>query len=391
MKNTIFNYIENHRDEIIKMADYIFDNPELAFKEFKASKLLENYLEDNGFKVERGLGSLETAFRAIYENGVGGPTIGLLCEYDALPIGHGCAHHMQGPSIVAAAVSIKNLYKDKPYKLIVYGTPAEEGGGGKIIMLNEGFLTDIDVALMMHGGPATQVDVKSLARSSFKVTFYGKSAHAALKPEEGRSALDALLLTFQGVEFLREHVLEDTRMHYTILDAGGPSNVVPEKAVGSFSLRSYNSSYLKEVVERFEKIVKGASLMTETSYKIERGKKDYDSKVPVHKLNEILMDNAKIINAPCIRPARKKTGSTDFGNVTHLVPGACIRIAFVDEGTPSHSQEFVEEGKTRRGHDAIINAAKILAGTVYDLIENEGLMEEIEKEFKETKNNLKAK
>lgn len=384
MKERLFENIEDRNLKLIEMADYIFDNPELAFKEYKASELLAGYLKDQGFEVEFGLGSLETAFKGVYENGIGGPNIGLLCEYDALPMGHGCGHHMQGPAIIGAALAIKEVYKNKPYKLTVYGTPAEEGGGGKIKMLEEGYLKELDVALMMHGGPATQVDVKSLAASSIKVVYHGKSSHAALKPEQGRSALDALLLTFHAVEFLREHVLEDTKMHYTVIDAGGPNNVVPKMAVGSFSLRSYNSSYLKSVVARFEDIVKGAALMTGTTYEIIR-EKDLDSKVPVYCLNDIVMNNAEIINAPNIKPAREKTGSSDFGNVMFIIPGSCIRISFVDENASSHSQEFLDEGKTKRGHDAVINAAKILAGTVFDLIDKPNLLQDVKEEFEATK------
>jgi amidohydrolase len=384
LKENLFKNIDDRSSNLIAMADYIFDNPELSFKEYKASKLLTDYLKKQGFNVEIGLGSLDTAFKAVYENGTGGPNIGLLCEYDALPMGHGCGHHMQGPAIVGAAAALKELYKDKPYKLIVYGTPAEEGGGGKIKMLEEGYIKELDVALMTHGGPATQVDVKSLAASSIKVIYHGKSAHAAMKPEQGRSALDALLLTFHAVEFLREHVLEDTRMHYTVVNAGGPNNVVPKTASGSFSLRSYNSSYLKTVVSRFEDIVKGAALMTGTSYEIIR-EKDLDSKVPVYSVNDALMNNAKLINAPNIRPAREKTGSSDFGNVMYVMPGSCIRISFVDENASSHSQEFLDEGKTQRAHEAVINAAKILAGTAFDLIDDPRLLNEVKQEFNDTK------
>ena len=380
-KENVIKKIDEIKPEILHMADYIFDNPELAFNEYKAFDKLTDYLERNGFSVERGLGSLKTAFRGVYEYGTGGPSIGLLCEYDALEgLGHGCAHHMQGPSIVACAVTIKENMKNKPFKLVVYGTPAEEGCGGKLIMLEEGCFKDIDVALMMHGGPATQTDIKSLASTSLKVTFYGKSSHAALKPEAGRSALDALLLTFQGVEFLREHVLEDTRMHYTVLNAGGPCNVVPSESVGSFSLRSYNSFYLRNVVERFEKIVMGAAMMTETTYKIEVVK-TLHSKIPVYKLNDLLMKNAELVDAPGRKPAREKTGSTDFGNVMYKLPGSCIRVAFVDENASSHSMEFVENGKSESGHNAIITAARILSGTVYDLIENQELLIDIKEEF----------
>ena len=385
MKEKIVSTIDRMRNELLGVSDYILENPELAFQEHKAVDCLTEAFRSAGFAVEKGLGSLPTAFKATYESGTGGPSIGLLCEYDALPnIGHACAHHMQGPCMLGAAKAIKEVLISQPYKLVVYGTPAEEGGGGKIIMLKEGCFQDIDLALMMHGGPATQTDVKSLAAATLDVTFQGKSAHAALKPDQGRSALDALLLTFQGVEFLREHVKEDTRMHYTVLNAGGPANVVPEKAVGTFSLRSYNSDYLKTVMQRFEKIVEGASLMTETRYAIEC-KKMLESKVPVHLLNELLMKNAEGVDAPARLPAREKTGSTDFGNVTYQLPGACIRIAFVDENVSSHSQEFLDGAKTDRGRDAILCATKILALTTYDLIEKPERVQEIKEEFQRAK------
>ena len=388
MKESIFKSIDQMNPDLLTMSDYLFDNPELAFEEFKAVKLLTSYLEKHGFAVERGLGSLQTAFRAVYQHGQGGPTIGLLCEYDALRnMGHACAHHMQGPSIIGAAIALIQLVEDVPYKIVVYGTPAEEGGGGKITMIKEGYLTDIDVALMMHGGPATQTDVKSLASKNVVVTFHGKSSHAALRPELGRSALDALLLTFHGVELLREHVLEDTRMHYTVTDAGGPQNVVPARAKGTFSLRSYNSTYLKDVVRRFNLIVAGAALMTETTYEVDVAG-EHESKVPVYSLNHLLMHNAELVDAPCRRPAREKTGSTDFGNVTYLVPGTCIRIAFVDEQASSHSTDFLNDGKSARGHAAVIMAAKILAGTAYDLISSPQTMQAIQDEFATTKKKM---
>lgn len=385
MKEKLFKDIEKQKDTLVKMSDEIFDNPELAFEENFSSKILEDYLEHNGFYVERGLGNLKTAFRAIYRSNEDSEiNIGLLCEYDALPMGHGCGHQLQGPSIVGAAVALRKL--ELPFNLIVYGTPAEEGGGGKIKMLEQNFMKELDIALMMHGGPATQVDVKSMAMSTHKVIFKGKSSHSALKPEDGRSALDALMLAFQGIEFLREHVKEDTRMHYTISELPGPPNVVPSRAVGEFSLRSYNSKYLNEIVARFEKIVNGAALMTETNVEVKNVKR-LESKVPVHSLNELLINNAKLINAPNLKQAREKTGSTDFGNVTYIIPGACIRVQFVPDGTTSHSDVFLEYGKTKEAHECIINSAKILAATVFDLTNLERI-KEIKKEFENYKDRM---
>lgn len=391
MKRDLYQAVDAQREELTAMSDKIFDRPELSFKEEFASALLTNYLKDNGFNVEIGLGSLPTAFRAIFVHGKNGPKIGLLTEYDALPMGHACGHQMQGPAILGAAIAIKEIMGNKPYELIVYGTPGEEGGAGKLIMLREGFIKELDVALMIHGGPATQVDVKSMAMKGIEVVFTGKSAHAALRPDQGRSALDALLLTFHGLEFLREHVSEDTRIHYTVLDAGGPANVVPANAKGSFYLRSYNSTYLQSVFERFKKVVQGAALMTETTYEIRNDAlMNRESKVPVHSLNDLIMQNAKDVGAVNIKGAREKTGSTDFGDVTYILPGSCLRIAFVPEGTSSHSQAFIDAGKTDTAHDAIIYAAKIVAATVHDLVEEPDNLKTIKEEFKATLEKMAA-
>lgn len=387
MKNKLKQLILEQSEKLLEMADRIFDNPEYDGEEVFASGLLEDYLERNGFQVERGLGSWDTAFRAVWRNGEGGPRIGLLCEYDALrKLGHGCGHHMQGPAICGTAVALKNAGIQEPFELIVYGTPAEETRGAKITLWEDGYFRDIDVALMMHGGPDTCVDEKSMALSNYTVTFHGKGAHAALAPEQGRSALDALLLSFSAIEFLREHVREDTRMHYTVAELPGPANVVPNRAVGSFSLRSYSRDVLNGVCQRFEGIIQGAALMADVTYEI-RKDKDLDNKVPCYLLNEIIMENAAFFQAPGIAPPRKKTGSTDFGNITNHIPGSCIRIQFVPKGTSSHSQEFVDAGKSQQAHNAVLISAQILAGTALDLITGEGMIDRLWRDFEEAKKN----
>lgn len=385
MKEKINAYIEDQKNELVDMASFIFENPEIAFEEVVCSDYIANYLEKAGFEVEKGIGGVETAFRAEYEHLSGGPSIGLLTEYDALEgLGHACGHHLQAPAIVGAAKALKEVYRDKPYKLVIYGTPAEEGGGGKITMLKNGCFKDIDVALMMHGGPETTTDVKSLASSYFEVTFNGVGAHAALKPEQGRSALDAVLLTFQGIEFLREHVPDDVKMHYTILNAGGPANIVPKTAVAAVSLRSYSRPILDDVVNRVNRIFEGASMMTETTHEANLIRA-YNNKIPVMSLNDLLIDNAKQINAPNITPPREKTGSTDFGNVMFEMPGSCIRVAFVPQGSTSHSQEYLDLALSEKAFDAIEYGAKILAGASLDLIGNPELLEEIKSEFERNK------
>ena len=385
LKEVMFREIDEIRNEMTEMSDDIFDHPEIGMEEFHAQKVLTDWLEKEGFQVERGVVGVETAFKAVYSHGTGGPNIGLLCEYDALPgIGHACGHHMQGPSILAAAKALKDADIKEPYTITVYGTPAEESVSGKIRMIQNGCtFEELDVALMMHGGPATQVDVKSLANSKYKVIFHGVSSHAAIRPEKGRSALDGLILAFQGIEFLREHVNSDVKIHYTVVNCGGtPANVVPAYAEASVYVRSYNRAYLDTVCRRFEKVLKGAAMMTETEVEIIEEKK-VDNKIPVLTLNDLVMKQAEELHAPQLAPAREKTGSTDFGNVMRRVLGTCARIAFVDPGAAAHSQEYIAAGKTDAAHDAVVYGAKILAGTALELIEDPELLNRVKTEFKE--------
>ena len=389
LKKLLGEVIEMHRAELCKMADLIYDFAEKSAEEYKSMELLTDYLQNEGFTVERGI-ALDTAFRATWDNcrAAGddeenntAPVLGILVEYDALEdIGHACGHHMQGPAGIGAAIAIKDVMKDYPFKLVIYGTPAEETLGGKIIMLDAGYMKELDLALMSHGSPNTSVDEKCMALENFVVTFHGVKSHAAISPDEGRSALDAALLSFHAVEMLREHVKDDTRMHYTIRNAGGPPNVVPDLTVAEYTLRSYSTSYLNTVVERFYNILKGAALMTDTTYDIQRDL-PFKSKIVCYSVNDLLMKNAVYEKAPSIAAPRKKTGSTDFGNVLYEIPGSCIRIAFTKPDAQPHSQEYLEAGKTDKAHDAICYAAKIMADTFCDVITTPGLLTQIKEEF----------
>lgn len=389
LKKLLGEVIEMHRAELCKMADLIYDFAEKSAEEYKSMELLTDYLQNEGFTVERGI-ALDTAFRATWDNCRASvddegentaPVLGILVEYDALEdIGHACGHHMQGPAGIGAAIAIKDVMKDYPFKLVIYGTPAEETLGGKIVMLDAGYMKELDLALMSHGSPNTSVDEKCMALENFVVTFHGVKSHAAISPDEGRSALDAALLSFHAIEMLREHVKDDTRMHYTIRNAGGPPNVVPDLTVAEYTLRSYSTSYLNTVVERFYNILKGAALMTDTTYDIQRDL-PFKSKIVCYSVNDLLMKNAAYEKAPSIAAPRKKTGSTDFGNVLYEIPGSCIRIAFTKPDAQPHSQEYLEAGKTDKAHDAICYAAKIMADTFCDVITTPGLLTQIKEEF----------
>ena len=385
-KEHIKHALEAYLPELTAMADQIYDLAEPGMEEFQSSKLLADYLQNHGFTVEMGIAGLPTAFRAVYEQGEGGPSFGFLAEYDALKdIGHACGHHMQGPSVIGAALALKDICQEQSYKIVVYGTPAEETIGGKIIMQEKGCFQDIDIALMMHAAPTTCVDLRCMALECFYVNFHGVESHAAMSPDKGKSAFDAALLSFQGIEFLREHVKEDSRMHYTVLDAGGPSNIVPGRTRAEYTLRSYSTDYLENViVPRFYDIIKGACLMTGTTYDIERSY-PFKAKIPCITLNDLIMENARQVDAPQITGPREKTGSTDFGNVMYDVPGCCIRTAFVPEGTSAHSKEYLDAGKTDKAHAALRSGSEILAGTCVDILENPELLQKIKEEFQERK------
>ena len=388
MKKELFQAIDVRKEELLRIADYICDNPEVGLKEYKASVFLSEYLRQNGFSVELGVGGLDTAFRAVWENGTGGPSIGFLCEYDALEgIGHGCGHHLQGPSVAGAAVALREtLSPEQPWTIGIYGTPAEGTEGGKIIMLENGCFRDIDIAMMMHASSSgTGVDLRTLALSTLAVEYRGKSAHAAIHPEDGRSALDALLLAFHGIECLREHVPDDVRVHYAITDGGMPANAVPAHAAAQIIARSYDRVALENVLARIKKILDGAGLMTETEYTLKRGR-DIDNSIPVPELNALLMKNAELAGAPKLAPPRQKTGSTDFGNVCYVIPGACIRVSSDgDIPVPGHSREAAAQGKSKENHDAVLYAGKILAATAYELISEPEKLAQIRKAFAERK------
>lgn len=384
-KEALFTRVEDLEQELIELSAFLHANPELGNEEFQAVKRITHILERNGFVVESGLAGLDTAFRASYTVGSGGPVIGLLCEYDALKdLGHGCGHNLQSPSVVGAAIALSRLEDLPPCTIEVIGTPAEETTSGKIPMAQQGCFDHLDIALMMHGGDRTTVDGRSLAVDNFEFVFEGKASHAAVAPEKGVSALDGVLMTFNGMEYLREHVRSDVRIHGIITDGGIAANIVPERAAAMFSIRAINRPYLDTVVERALNVARGAALATGTKVHI-HPKKSLESKLNVQALNDVLLENAKLVGAKNVTPPREKTGSTDFSIVTHRVPGACIRVAFVPQGTPNHTKEWVEASNSKEGNEAILTAAKTLGATCIDVLSSATLLDAIKMQFKEEK------
>lgn len=361
MNEMLFKAIQVQIPELRAIADEIYDNPEMGFNEHCAQNLLCKYLEVHGFKVERGAGGVETAFRAEFKNGQGGPTLGLYCEYDALVIGHACGHHLQGPAAVGAAVAMKdNADENKPFTLVVYGTPAEEGGGGKIPMIESGCFKELDFIIGNHAGAETTTDPQTYCAKSFTVKFHGRSAHAQAHPEDGRSPIEAVLLAMEGLEYMREHTTERTRLHYNPSMTGLAGTSAPEEAQAVFNLRAISNTYTDLLVERFYKIIEGAAMMTGTTYDIEPHPV-YAAKFPVPSLIELFYQCASEAGCKRIDPPRTKPGASDFGNIMQVIPGVGIRVEFAPKGTGAHSQEWLALGKDSCAYEYVELAARTLA------------------------------
>ena len=376
--------VEQSAAALTAMADDFFDHPEVGLQEFHAFETLTGWLEKEGFTVERGIAGMDTAFRAVWKHGEGGPNIGLLCEYDALAgLGHACGHHMQGPAILGAAKALKDAAIDAPYTITVYGTPAEESISGKVVMLENGCtFEELDVALMMHGGPATQVDVKSLALNKLKIIYHGVCSLAALKPEKGRSALDGLILACQGVEFLREHVPSDVRMHYTIVNCGGTAaNVVPGYAGSAVTCPLLQPHGVRRRGGPRQEGTSGRSHDDRDGSGDHRGKepRQQDPGAGSQRAGDGAGREGPCSLHPSGPPEDRfhRLRQRDAPCARHLHPrGLC-------PGGRSGSQEYLDAGKTEAAHNAVVYGAKILALTGAQLIEDPEKLEAIKKEFHE--------
>ena len=371
---------EARAEELFAVACDIYDHPEIGLQEVHASAVLTEYLEKQGFTVERGVGGIETAFRAVWERGEGGPTIGFMMEYDALPaLGHACGHHLQGPVTIGAALALREACKEN-FKLVLYGTPDEEGTGGKITMLANGCFRDVDVMLSYHTGRRTSASCMNKAVAPLRVTFHGTPAHASGSPHRGRSALDAMVLAFHGLEILREHVPDGCRIHYTILEGTGPSNIVPKLAKTHISLRSDDGRYVDELVARAEKVIHGACEMTETTAEIEH-RNVYRNYVPIPSLRKTALDIAEELGAERLdRGETRSKGSTDVGNVSWVVPAMNFNTFYVD--APGHSEENLRAGKTPQAKQAMLFGSKILGCTALALIADPSLLEQVKEEHR---------
>lgn len=382
MKELILKEVENLKQKLWEINDYIYDNPEVGNKEFKAVRKLTEFLEENSFNVEIGILNKPTAFKATYKSNKEGPNIAYLCEYDALPeIGHGCGHNMIGTMGVGAAVALSKVLNSIGGQITVLGTPAEECDGAKVEMTQKGVFDDIDVAMILHPAEATYESGKSLAMDAIQFEFKGKASHAAAEPEAGINALDAVILTFNGINALRQHVPSDTRIHGIIKEGGIAANIVPDKAIAQFYVRTSTREVLDKIVDKVKNVAKGASMMTGAELETSNYEISYDNMKTNTALSSVFNNNLKYTGVKNILPAKASYGSIDMGNVSNVVPAIHPYIGIGCLDAVAHSKEFAEATVTNAAREALVKGTAALALTGYDVIEDKELLVSIKKEF----------
>ena len=395
LTETATKAIDAAREELFGIALDIHAHPELNYQEFHAAKLLSDTLEAHDFAVERGIGGVETAFRATLEGGSGdGPTVAVLVEYDALPeIGHGCGHNLIAMAGLGAGLGVQANMKDLPGRLVIIGTPAEEGGGGKIKLLDAGVFDGVDICLSSHPSSNRTIipqDIPmdeswSLAMVGFRYIYHGKAAHAAAAPEEGINALNSLIHLFTGIDALRQHLREDTRIHGIITDGGLAPNVVPEFAAANFMLRCRDRDYLSDViVGKVLKIAEGAALITGATLEVEPYYPFYENVLPNGVLAENFRANAEAVGMRIDAPTGGRRGSgasTDFGNVSQVLPSLELRYAGSETPVPSHSRQMTETAITETALSSALNVAKVLSLTASDFLRDPARLKEAQAEF----------
>ena len=385
LKQRAIKNIDNARDELIQLSTTIHANPELAFKEFKSSALLCDALEKHGLPVERGIGGLETAFRAEVRGKRAGPTIAVLAEYDALPnLGHACGHNIIGTAAIGAGIALQPLMNEMPGRVLVIGTPAEEGGSGKIVLLKNGVFAGVDASMLVHPAARTMVTRPSLATERLTLEFFGKASHAAAAPEDGINALEALLAAFHNINALRLHLKADARIHGIITNGGSAINIIPEYAAAKFSIRAATRAYVTEISRRVVQCAQAGALATgaELRYTADDGLAEI---IPNRAMGRAFAENWRAIGVEVYEPRpNERMGSTDHGDVSHALPSLHPYIAIAPDGTAGHSIEMRQAAISAAGHTGLLNAAKGLAMTTIDLLCDENLMQEVKREFSAT-------
>ncbi|MBI2917694.1 MAG: M20 family metallopeptidase [Chloroflexi bacterium] len=374
--------VEAKRSELVQLSQLIHSHPELGFQEHQAVEWLSSYLRDEGFAIRTRIGDLPTAFRADY--GSGRPVIAFLAEYDALPkIGHACGHNIIATASVGAAVSLRPVVDEWGGQVIVMGTPAEELYGGKAILAERGAFSGLDVAMIVHPGVRNKAQAYALACIGLDVEFAGRAAHAAAAPEEGINALEAMILSFTAINSLRQHVDDKARIHGVITDGGEAANVVPAHSAGSFLVRAEDEDYLDLLQQRVLDCFKGAAQATGARLSHRWADVKYRPMRTNQTLAEAFARNLHALGRAISEEPPKGMGSTDMGNVSHLVPSVHPTIAIAPVGVQGHSPEFAQAAASEAGVKGLLDGAKAMAMTAVDVITNPDLLARAHQEFQQ--------
>jgi len=387
LKEQAGNAVDSVTNELVELSREIQSHPETAYEEFQAASWITDVLERHGFEVQRGLAGVETAFVARLAGKAAGPRAALVAEYDALAgVGHGCGHNLIAAGAVGAALGLKALMPQLEGVLEVFGTPAEEctsEPGGKIRLIEAGAFDGVDACIMFHPWAATQLVGSDLAVAALDISFKGKAAHAAADPWRGANALDGVLLTYTGINALRQHVKSDVRIHGIVTHGGDAANVVPDKASARFAVRSADKHYLEEVVARVEDCARGAALATGTQVVVER-LITLENTLPNSVLTGIVRANLEAQGIE-FEDGVFLPGSTDFGNLSQRVPAFWFMLKTHRAGINWHSPEVADESVSDFAHSAMIQGAKVLAMSCLDLFLNPDLVRRAREEFEKSR------
>lgn len=382
-KKKVAKLVDDMADELIDLSHQIHDQPELAFEEHFAHKVLTDAIEGHGLKVTRGAYELETAFEAVA--GTKGPKIAVCCEYDALPgLGHACGHNIIATAGLGAGLAAAALADELGGTVSILGTPAEEGGGGKVYMIDRGAFKDVDASLMVHPAAADLTVMNTIAVHRLAVTFHGRSAHAAAAPQEGRNALDAAVLAYNSIAALRQHISPEERLHGIFTNGGDKPNIVPSEAAMLWYVRSPNMASLKPLGERVIECFKAGAMAAGCTAEWEWIDPAFADMIDNEPFLDLYASNAgelgRVVTTP--EPENRVVGSTDMGNVSYEVPSIHPMIKVATDGSPIHTPEFAVHARSKTGDAAVVDGAKAMAMTIVDLWTKPETLKAIKADFK---------
>jgi len=384
IKSIISNSIDKNAALLKKLSLDIHANPEQGMEEVKACKWQVDMLTKMGFDVQSPFAQLPTAYLA--KAGKGKPAFCFLAEYDALPqLGHACGHNLICAASIGAAKALADtIQKEKiPGSVIIMGTPAEEGKGGKVHLVRRKAFTGIDAAIMAHPSSRTLIWRGFLSVIRLDVSYKGRSSHASTAPEKGRNALDAVMLFFQGINAWRQHLPETSRIHGIVTSGGAAPNIVPDHAACSFYLRAENDTILEEMEKRFRDIAQGAALMAGTPCEVKYGEEGYKAGKVNKPLNEEYFKIAKELGMEPGTSEKSGRASSDFGDVSQIIPGTHVYFGISPkESIPLHSAKFAEAAKSQIALNSMLNAAKAIAQVGYRFLTDFKFRDEVKADFK---------